>query len=90
MMSRSARGKSDRDLQRWAARSEEGKIPNLYPAVIRLRYSIIKEREGGSDGLGGRSTQRECGGKKKNCGRDDGLRRSRRNGLLNRCALDYW
>jgi hypothetical protein len=68
----------------------KGIAPHRHLTATRLRYSIIKKREKGSEGLGGRSTQRECGGEKQNDMRGARLQRSHDNGSLSSSTLDDW
>jgi len=49
-----------------------------------LRYSIIKKRKNGSEGLKGRGTQWDGSGEKQNVGWGVGLQCSHDNGLIGR------
>ena len=68
----------------------KGTAPHRHLTATGLRYSIIKKREKGSEELGRRSTQRECGGEKQNGMQGARLQRSHDNGSLSRCTLDDW
>ncbi len=81
---------SDHDIRRPTVRNKEGHRPSAITDGDTPAYSIIKKRENGSEGSGGRSTQRKCGGEKLNCMRGVGLQRSHDNGSLSRCTLGDW
>ena len=56
----------------------------------RLRYSTIKTRKNGLDGLNRRGTQRESSGEKHNVGWSVGLQCSHHNGLVSRGTAVGW